>query len=229
MPSLPDSKHATVLTPSKFRHVLRVTEATSQQPERNVLILWLTHTTGVRVTELGQITIADIMFPSGQLRTEIYLRSAITKHCRARVIYLTHPKAIAAMELWLSYRISRKWECRPDKVYRGIWPESTLILSHKGRAFELTRKRRVLESGIEEVYWCCDALQQAISRLYRKAGVKGGSSHSGRRTLANRLLQHTGRIEDVQIALGHADPNHCWPYLDIDTNIIRRAFELALS
>jgi len=228
MPSLPTSKHAPVLTPSKFRHLLRVTAATSQQPDRNVMILWLTHTTGIRVSELGQIRISDVMFPSGKLRQEIYLRSAITKHCKARVIYLTHPKAIAAVEVWLTYRMSRKWECRAEAAYRGIWPESTLVLSHKGRAFELTRKRRILESGIEEVYWCCDALQQAISRLYRRAGIKAGSSHSGRRTLANRILQHTGRIEDVQIALGHADLSHCWPYLDIDKTIIRRAFELAL-
>lgn len=228
MPSLPDSKHATVLTPAKFKHVLRVTAATSQQPERNIMILWLTHSTGIRVTELGQLKISDVMFPSGKLRQEIYLRSAITKHCRSRVVYLTHPKAIAAMEQWLSYRISKKWECRSENEYRGIWPDSTLVLSHKGMAFELTRKHRILESGIEQVYWCCDALQQAISRLYRKAGVKGGSSHSGR-TLANRLLLHTGRIEDVQIALGHADLNHCWPYLDVNANTIRRAFEVALS
>lgn len=82
MPSLPHSKHAPVLTPSKFRHLLRVTGATSQQPERNIFILWLTHTTGIRVTELGQLTISDVMFPSGKLRNEIYLRSAITKHGR---------------------------------------------------------------------------------------------------------------------------------------------------
>lgn len=176
MPSLPHSKHAPVLTPSKFRHLLRVTGATSQQPERNVFILWLTHTTGIRVTELGQLTISDVMFPSGKLRNEIYLRSAITKHSKPRVIYLTHPKAIESLEQWLLYRIKRQWECRPIKEYRGIWPESTLLLSHKGRAFELTRKPRLLESGIEETYWCCDALQQSISRLYRKAFRSKNSS-----------------------------------------------------
>ena len=190
MPSLPNSKHAPVLTPSKFKHVLRVTAATSQQPERNLMILWLTHSTGIRVTELGQLKISDVMFSSGQLRTEIYLRSAITKHCRSRVVYLTHPKAIAAMEQWLSYRIKRKWECRAEKEYRGIWPDSTLVLSHKGMAFELTRKRRTLESGIEEIYWCCDALQQAISRLYRKAGIRSGSSHTKGPNSDNKCDSH---------------------------------------
>lgn len=80
MPSLPDSKHALILSPSKLKHVLRVTAATSQMPERDVMLIWLTHTTGLRVTELSQLTIADLMFSSGQLRNEIYLRSKITKH-----------------------------------------------------------------------------------------------------------------------------------------------------
>lgn len=175
MPSLPDSKHALILSPSKLKHVLRVTAATSQMPERDVMLIWLTHTTGLRVTELSQITIADLMFPSGQLRKEIYLRSAITKHCRARTVYLTHEKSIHAVECWLAYRAIRKWECGLGDEYRGFWPHSTLVLTFKGRAFELTRKRRQLESGVIEEYRCCDALQQSMSRLYRKAGIKGSS------------------------------------------------------
>ncbi len=180
MPSLPDSKHAIILSPSKLKHVLRVTTATSQMPERDAMLIWLTHTTGLRVTELSQLTIADLMFSSGQLRTEIYLRAKITKHCRARTIYLTHEKAIQAVECWLAYRAARRWERGSNDEYRGFWPHSTLVLTFKGRAFELTRKRRKLESGEIEEYRCCDALQQSMSRLYRKAGIKGSSIGSYR-------------------------------------------------
>lgn len=66
MPSLPDSKHALIIPPVKLKHVLRVTAATSQMPERDVMLIWLTHTTGLRVTELSQLTIADLMFSSGK-------------------------------------------------------------------------------------------------------------------------------------------------------------------
>lgn len=55
------------------------------------------------------------------------------------------------------------------------------------------------------MYRCCDALQQAMSRIYRQAGIKGGSSHTGRRTLAARVLAQTGRVEDVQQVLGHQE------------------------
>lgn len=101
------------------------------------------------------------------------------------------------------------------------------MLTHKGRAFELARKVRQLQGGPVE-YRCCDALQQLMSRLYRQAGIKGGSSHSGRRTLAAKVLANTGKIEVVQLLLGHADPDHVWPYLDIDPAVIRMAFKGAL-
>lgn len=227
MPSLPDSKHATALRHGQFRHVIRVAAITGRLPERNVMLLWFTHTTGIRVTELALLEIRDLMFPSGQLRTEIYLRSAITKNGRPRTVYLSHPKAISAVEAWLVFRTARSWEHYQEETYRGFRPKGRFVLTHKGRAFELARKRRMLDSGPAE-YRCCDALQQAMSRIYRQAGIKGGSSHSGRRTLAARVLVDSGSVELVQQILGHAELDHAWPYLDVDKKKIRLAFELAL-
>ncbi len=123
------------------------------------------------------------------MREEVYLRAAITKHSIPRTIYLTHPKAIAAVEAWLDYRRARGWGLSSDPEYRGFRPDERLVLTHRGRAFEL---------GPVECR-CCDALQQLMSRLYRQAGIKGGSSHLGRRTLAAKVLANTGRIEVVQV------------------------------
>lgn len=100
-------------------------------------------------------------------------------------------------------------------------------MTHKGQAFELAFKHRELESG-PKVYRACDALQQTISRLYRQAGIKAGSSHSGRRSLAARVLAATGDVETVQTILGHQHLDHSKPYLTVNQETIRRAFELAL-
>lgn len=140
---------------------------------------------------------------------------------------MTHPKTIAAVEAWLAYRRERGWGLSPDPEYRGFRPDERLVLTHKGRAFELARKIRHLTSGPVE-YRCCDALQQLMSRLYRQAGIKGGSSHSGRCTLAAKVLAKSGKVELVQLLLGHAEPDHVWPYLDVRPEVIRRAFEAAI-
>ena len=88
---------ATTLKPGKIRHLLRVTTATSRHPERDCLVLLLGITCGMRVSEIAQIQIQDVMFSSGVLRTEISLRAAITKGCRQRCIYITHSQTIAAL------------------------------------------------------------------------------------------------------------------------------------
>lgn len=85
-----------------------------------------------------------------------------------------------------------------------------------------------LDSG-PEVYRACDSLQQTISWLYRQAGIKQGSSHSDRRSLAAKMLAATGDGETVQTILGHACLDHSKPYLTVDIEVIRRAFELALA
>ncbi len=110
----------------------------------------------------------------------------------------------------------------------GLCPGSKLVTTHKGQAFELAFKHRQLDSG-PEVYRACDSLQQTISRLYRQAGIKQGSSHSGRRSLAAKVLAATGDVETVQTILGHACLDHSKPYLTVDIEVIRRAFELALA
>lgn len=223
----PAKQQATSLRPGQFKHVLRVASVTGRMRERDVMLLWVTHSTGIRVTELALLEIRDIMHPSGQLRDEVYLRGAITKHAHPRVIYMSHPKTVSALEAWLSYRKQRGWMLGRDGNYRGFRADERVVLTHKGRAFELAFKPRQISTGVE-MYRCCDALQQAMSRIYRQAGIKGGSSHSGRRTLAARVLAKTGKVEDVQQVLGHVDLDHSWPYLDVDPAIIRRAFELAL-
>ena len=168
-----------------------------------------------------------MLYPSGAVRSELYLRPAIAKRCRARNVYLTHPRCLAALDEWFAVRYQRGWGLTDAPEYRGLRPGSKLILTHKGQALELAFKRRMLDSG-PEVYRACDALQQTFSRIYRQAGIKHGSSHSGRRTLAAKVLAATGDVDTVQTILGHACLDHSKPYLNVDQNVIRRAFEFAL-
>lgn len=76
----------------------------------------------------------------------------------------------------------------------------------------------------EDDYTACDALQAHVSKLYRDAGLKGASSHSGRRTMATRLLEQGNDLETLQLMLGHADLNHVDPYLAVSKKVLRTAF-----
>lgn len=216
---------ATVLKPGQYRHLLPVTEATSRDPERDILVLLLGIHTGMRVSEIAQIEVQDILFPSGSIRQEVSLRAVITKGCRQRCIYPTNRALVDALERYLVYRIERRWRMSDDpKRYRGLRPDSKLVLTFKGYKYSMNCKRRINQAGEQVDYAACDALQAHVTKLYRDAGIKGGSSHSGRRTMASRLLDQGHDLKTLQLMLGHAELDHLDPYLQVSKEKLRRAF-----
>lgn len=219
------TRRATSLRPGQFKHLLRVASVTGRMPVRDVMLLWA-HTTGIRVTELALLEVADVLYPSGAVRPEVYLRAEITKGCRARNIHLTHAKCIAAIEAWIAVRLERGWGISCVESYRGLRPDSRLVMTHKGEAFELAFKRRELESG-PEVYRACDASTddqpalpasryQGWQQPFWQANTGGAGACRDRRR-------------------GHCTGDS-WPpmprpqpYLSVDQTVIRRAFEAALG
>ncbi|GAB7536961.1 tyrosine-type recombinase/integrase [Burkholderia sp. 3C] len=212
-----EPKRAKVLTPAKFRHLLRVTEATSRFPERDALILLLGITCGMRVTEIARLEVHHVIARSGSRREEVALPGSITKGCRARCVFLAHPRAVETFDRYVEWRY-----CRGDGVsldrseFRGLMPRTRLILTQKGGPFELSLKRRINSDGEPTEYWAADSLQSYITGLYRAAGLGAGySSHTGRRTFATRLVANGQSLETVQILLGHAHLDHVSPYIDV--------------
>lgn len=224
------TKRAATLSLSELRHLLRVTEATSRHPERDATILWLGFSCGMRVTEIARLTVADVLLPSGRLRTEVSLRAEITKGCRQRLAYLTNPKLIAALERYVAWRKARGFGCSlDDRQYRGLMPETRLILTWKGGPYELSPKRITNADGEVVEYLAADSLQTNVKGLYRAAGLGSCSSHSGRRTFASRLLAAGESLEVVQTLLGHSDLDHVEPYLEVNDGTLREMFEVVLD
>ncbi|MFM0610195.1 site-specific integrase [Paraburkholderia sediminicola] len=212
-----EPKRAKVLTPANFRHLLRVTDATSRFPERDTLILLLGVTCGMRITEIARIEIRDVLAKSGARREEVSLRGSITKGCRPRCVYLAHARTIAAFDRYIEWRYQRGAGAALDRrEYRGLMPHTRLILTQKGSAFELSVKRRVNSDGETVEYLAADSLQSYVTSLYRAAGLGAGhSSHSGRRTFASRLVAQGHSLDTVQLLLGHTHLDHVSPYLDV--------------
>lgn len=142
------TRRATSPRLGQFKHLIRVASVTGRLPERDVILLWLTHTTGIRVTELALLEVADVLYPSGAIKTEVYLSADITKGCGARNVYLTHARRWATLEAWLEVRKRCRWGCSDAEEYRGFRPRSKLFTTHKWQAFELTFKHLELNGGL---------------------------------------------------------------------------------
>lgn len=66
--------------------------------------------------------------------------------------------------------------------------------------------------------------QAYVTKLYRDTGIRGGSSHSGRRSFASNLVEQGHDLETVQQLLGHAELDHVLPYLDVSDKTLRQMF-----
>ncbi|WP_229699205.1 hypothetical protein [Pseudomonas syringae] len=60
-------------------------------PERDVMLRWLMHTAEIFFIELALQDVADVLYPSGYIKPEMYLKVEITKGCHPRNVYLTYP------------------------------------------------------------------------------------------------------------------------------------------
>ena len=185
----------------------------------------LGHQMGLRVTEISRITVADVMLASGKLRTEISLREAVTKGCRQRCAYVATKPLLDALEVYLAYRLAYDIGTELDgSKYRGLLPHQPLIFGARGAALSQNTKRRTLASGERKDYKACDSLQSHLTNLYRRAGIKGGSSHSGRRTFAGKVLASTGSMDTVAQLLGHSSTECSQRYVDVDQDVLSSMF-----
>ena len=220
---MPIIKRAVVLTAAQIRHLIRVTEVDSRQPERDVVVLLLGHATGLRISETAQITVADLFFKNGRLRNEASVRGAISKGNRQRCIYLTSARLIAAIDRYAAYRLANGIGITMDASYRGLQPHQPFVTTRRGARFSMNLKRRISESGEQVDYWAADALQSYVTQLYQRAGLKR-SSHSGRRSFGSKILAKSGDMEVVATLLGHSDIDMAMRYTDVDPRILRQAF-----
>lgn len=194
-------KRARILTKAEFKRMLKVCTIT-REATRNQLIFCLSHACGLRVTELASIR--DIMLIGGSIKTELTLRSSYTKNAHARTVPMPDGTLTVHLELYLAYRIEHGIGLSGNPAeFRGLLPDLPLVFSSRGSGFALASKKRVLESGAHEVYLAADALEQLFRDLYQMGGLKGASSHSGRRSYATRLVESGVDIEDVSRLLGH--------------------------
>lgn len=179
----------------------------------------------MRVTEIARVCVRDVMRPSGALREEVSLRAEITKGLKQRCDFLTNKMARDAIDEYVEHRWGNNHGVELDRAkFRGLSPDTALVLTHKGSAFELTRKKRIAAGGEEQEYVACDSLQAHVSKLYRDAGLGECSSHTGRRMLATNLVRRGESTETVQRILGHSELDHTDPYLEVSVQKLRQMF-----
>jgi integrase/recombinase XerD len=164
--------------------------------QRNRAMFLLTAMAGLRVSEVAGLTVGDVRNADGTVRTEVYLAAHRVKHNHARTVFIN---SRLQQEL-AAYIESRTW----------IDDAQTLFPTHRG-----PRRAFTANTLTQHFFW-----------LYKAAGIRGASSHSGRKTFLTSLASQGISVFVLAALAGHRSIATTQKYITVHDDMKRRAVEL---
>lgn len=172
----------------------------TRYPERNLAMFMLSYGVGLRVSEIAKLNIEDVLTDDGLIRSDFALKKLNCKGNKSREVYVSNPLVAKALLDYIKFLRSQG----------DIYLEAALFLSQKRNRF--TRNQ----------------IQAVFATIYKRAGLVGCKSHSGRRSFATRLLLNGTDIKSVQALLGHESIRQTAEYADTSPDALRKAAKDAL-
>jgi integrase/recombinase XerD len=170
--------------------------ATRPHALRNRVMLLATHLAGLRVGEVAHLRYEDVVDAAGAVRDEIRLEPEQTKGRHARTVFV-------------NAKLKREFEAYV-RVYPQSKPEHRLFYTQKKQGDGFTP----------------NTLAQHFHYIYRRAGIEGASSHSGRRTFITNLASKGVGVRVLMSLAGHRHIGTTQDYIDVNDDMKRRAVEM---
>jgi integrase/recombinase XerD len=170
--------------------------AQNTNAKRNRVMFLLTAMAGLRVGEVACLKIGDVRDADGSIRSEIYFAAERVKHSHARTVYLNTKLQQELTE----YVATRKW----------IDDTQTLFPTHRGPRCSFS----------------ANTLTQYFYWMYKNAGIKGASSHSGRKTFLTSLASQGISVFVLASLAGHKSIATTQRYITVHDDMKRKAVEL---
>ena len=170
--------------------------ATRGHAARNRAMLLMTHMAGMRVGEVASLRYTDVIDADGHIRSEIILTAEQTKGAEARTVFINE-------------RLRKELEAYVK----------TISFHHPTCKLFYTQKQRI--GGFS-----ANTLAQYFHYLYKRAGIIGASSHSGRRSFITNLAAKGISVRVLASLAGHKSIATTQRYIDVNDDMKRKAVEL---
>lgn len=170
--------------------------ATRKHSTRNRCLLYTTFLSGMRVGEVASLRYSDVVNVDGTIKNEIRLTAEQTKGNEARVVFVNE-------------KLRKELE-RYVLTYKPINTNLKFFYSQKSDSDGFT----------------ANTLTQFFHYLYKKAGIDGASSHSGRRTFITNLATKGVGVRVLMSLAGHKNISTTQAYIDVNDDMKRKAVEL---
>ena len=171
--------------------------ATRKHSTRNRALLMTTYLSGMRVGEISSLQYKDVVDTDGNIRNEIRLSAEQTKGNQARVVFISD-KLHKELEIYAKLYQPKNINCK-------------FFYSQKADSDGFT----------------ANTLTQFFHYLYKRSGIYGASSHSGRRTFITNLANKGISVRVLASLAGHKNISTTQCYIDVNDDMKRKAVELA--
>jgi integrase/recombinase XerD len=171
--------------------------ATRKHSARNRALVVTSFYSGCRVGELSSLTYEDVVDDAGNVRDEIRLKAENTKTKEARIVFVNS-------------RLKRELQ-QYANAYKPVNLQVKFFYSQKRKS-----------DGYN-----ANTLTQFFHYLYKRAGIFGASSHSGRRTFITNLASKGVGVRVLMSLAGHRNISTTQAYIDVNDDMKRKAVELA--
>jgi integrase len=195
-------KQAKTLTDSQIARMLREVE-NSRYPLRDRAMVLLSVLAGLRAKEIALVTWGMVLDSDGNVSDTLELHDKASKGAKGGREIPLHPELREAL--------------------------AALLAAPSTNEAPVTAETRICHSE-RELGLAPGSVQIFFQRLYQRLGLKGASSHSGRRTfvtsLAKKIVAAGGSLRDVQQLAGHASLSTTQRYIEGSSDAKRKAIAM---
>ena len=184
---------AKTFTQSELDQVLRFI-STKKYALRDRAMILTSFWSGMRVGEIANLRMQDILNEDGSIKNEIRLNASQTKGDKGRLVFIPNK----LKDEFASYLTTRK-------------------VKHLDVPFFHTDNR---------LGFSPNSLCQWFFWTYKRAGINGASSHSGRRSFITNLAQKGIGVRVLASLAGHKSIMVTQQYIDVNDDMKRNAVEL---
>jgi integrase len=185
------------LTDQGIERAVAVIRQHSKCKKRDTALLLVLLSTAAKPLEIARLLVGDYLTEEGLVREESVMRADAAINGTERPLFFASTKVVAAVDAYLEERSRRGQGTKDRTKYRGLDPDTRLFLTGDGH--ELPIKVRAV--GDRRQYRC-GVLLDIYRRIFARAGLKGVSALSARRTIAEKLVDRGCDVNQVGAVLG---------------------------
>jgi integrase len=169
---------------------------------RDTALLLVLFSTAAKPLEIARFEVGDYLTEDGLVREESVMRADAAINGTERALFFASTKVVTAVDAYLEERARRGQGTKDRTKYRGLDPDSRLFLTGDGH--ELPIKVRAMGNRRQSR---CGVLLDIYRRIFARAGLKGVSALSARRTIAEKLVDRGCDVNQVGAVLGLKERN----------------------